>query len=564
MKSLETQHFDRNRKRPPLKVVADEYRLANSSAARFFEFNPFDEHSRARRFELLQQSELRESVRNYLFESNGTLPVTEARSAALAKLSNPRSLFVITGQQVAAFGGPVFTLYKSLTAIMLASTIERELQRPVIALFWLQSEDHDFDEIATFRVLNQRTDICQGRITPSPDRSAQRSLSEESIQEDIVTQLQLLDDALAPLPFSAEELSRLRAAYQPGTSVVAAFRHYLASVFQDEQILFYDPREAGATNEVSELLSLSVRNLDTIDKLLQQQSARLAEEGYAQQVSLRNGSPLFFFHPSGAPGDRFRLQKADSGWTLIGRQNPVDHTSPGQISDRDLQQALTRSTEQFSTSALLRPLMQDMLFPTAAYIAGPAEINYQAQLSPLYSHFGLHQPLIVPRMHALVFEPKAERLQEELQIGVEDLRRGTEHLEKVLAQRSANASITPEALQSMIEEHCSSLRHAVLPSLKAVDPTLIDAFDKFLAKTTSNADAFRARYTKALVRQDQTAEDRLKRLSLLLLPDGQPQERWLSCPHFLARFGRERFLSGIRKAYVPFSSEEVQLRYDYE
>ena len=218
-----------------------------------------------------------------------------------------------------------------------------------------------------------------------------------------------LGRALAPLPHGAEVYALLGRHYVAGRSPGAAFAGVLAELFAAEGLVLLDPRTPAMAALAAPVLRFALEEQEAIGALLEERGAALARRGFSEQVQTRDAS-LAFFHPSGAAGPRFRPDRDGDGF----------RTPLGWVSRADLRARLAADPLSFSTSALLRPLVQDTLLPTAAYVGGPAECTYFAQLPPVYARAGLELPMIAPRARFRVVDPWTAALLDRLGLRPED------------------------------------------------------------------------------------------------------------------------------------------------
>ncbi|HUJ26898.1 MAG TPA: bacillithiol biosynthesis BshC, partial [Myxococcales bacterium] len=228
----------------------------------------------------------------------------------LASLAAGASV-VVTGQQVGLFLGPLYTFYKAATAVAWARAVEEQTGARCVPLFWLQTEDHDYAEIAA----------CQ--VPPSlrlslPAVEARCSVAHLALPEEITGLADRLAEALAPLPHAAEVIDLVRAAYQPGRTLSQAFAEMLAAVFADEGLVFLDPRRPEIARLASPLYVRAIEEMDAVDQALLQRGADLRAAGLDEQVHVREGSPLVFFHGDRPDGPRRRLKRAGADFHIDG------------------------------------------------------------------------------------------------------------------------------------------------------------------------------------------------------------------------------------------------------
>ena len=488
------------------------------------------------------------------------LPPSAARDANLAALSDGGTAVVATGQQVGLFLGPLYSFYKAASAVAAARALQAASGVRCVPLFWLQTEDHDFVEIATCRILGHDGAIVSLSLAPEPAEQARVSIAHRRLGPEVTGIVDALADALGTAPAAADVAALLRAEYVPDRPVAAAFAGVLATLFADDGLLVLDPRDARIARAAAPLYARALDQADVVEAALRARGAALTAAGLDQQVPVRDGCALLFFHPRGAEGPRFRLrrvQRAAAGarWELAGASDS--------LSDADVRAMLARDPLRFSTSALLRPLLQDTLLPTAAYVGGPAEVSYFAQLGPVYDVFGLPQPLVIPRGRFRVVDIGTRRRLTALGLRAADT--GLAHAElvsRVDARHAPGAAAaSPEALRRRVAE-------GILPTVDELARAIVDA-DPAAARaaTRTRATVERAlgrlvdRYARDLLARDGVASSRLDKIQRALCPDGIPQERFYAWPSLAARHGVAAFKELVmeRLARAPFPTEIEEL-----
>jgi bacillithiol biosynthesis cysteine-adding enzyme BshC len=462
---------------------------------------------------------------------------------------------VVTGQQVGLFLGPLYTLYKAASAIAVARAIEAESGVRCVPLFWLQTEDHDFAEIAVCTVADAQGRPVTLRLPDEggDDQHARVAVAHRRLGPPITGQLDLLADALGGQGGAPEVLSLLRDHYRPGASLVEAFTSVLAAAFADQGLLFLDPRHPRLAALAAPLYRKSIDDAQAIDSLFAQRGALLAEAGWKEQVTVRPGCPLVFFHPRGPTGPRYRLQRQGDHWTLSGCPDVVAHDT--------LLETVAREPLCFSTSALLRPLVQDALLPTAAYVAGPGEINYFAQLGPLYQHFGIAQPLLVPRARFRYLDARTNRLLGQLGLEPAQLSSPWPELVARLPLSRPQGAPDPTLLRHRHRDQIAPLVEEIAQAVAAADPVLERAALRARESVSRALGRLIDRYSRILLERDQITLHRLQRLRAALYPDGVPQERFYGWPWLAARHGAAgltRLVLDRLEAIGPFDTTAVQ------
>lgn len=451
------------------------------------------------------------------------LPASPQRDAHLERLASGRAAVVVTGQQVGLFTGPLYAFYKAASAVAVARALEAETGVPCVPVFWLQSEDHDFPEIDHCVVQPRKGDPVRLSL-PAPPGDGRRSVSCLTLGPEVSGALDALGAALDGLPHRDEALALLRTHYRPGAGWVDAFAGVMAEVFATEGLVFVDPRDPALQEEARPLHQRCFSEHQELSRVLLEREAALEAAGFEVQVRIRPDVSLSFVHLDGRDGPRARI-------------------APQALPARDV---------CFSSSALLRPLVQDTLLPTAAIVGGPGELNYFAQLAPLYAHLGLPMPMVLPRARFRVLDA---RTREDLAA----LGRTAAELEAPRAQVlgglvRADHEPTPEA----VEQRLRAALEPVLASLPS-DPRLGDAVELTRATVARAAARLKARWAFARGERDQVLGQRVGRVQTALFPLGQPQERVYGLPSMAARYGLAAFKAAAFARLSPFAGAVEEL-----
>ena len=472
-----------------------------------------------------------------------SLPVSSARDEAIAALEGPGSSCVVTGQQVGVFLGPLYTLNKAASAVARARWLAERSGRPCIPLFWLQTEDHDWAEVSRFDGCVRGTWI-RGRVAPERTAEARISLAQRRLPPEIEVHLATLARALAPLPHGAEVHALLGRHYVAGRSPGAAFAGVLAELFAAEGLVLLDPRTPAMAALAAPVLRFALEEQEAIGALLEERCAAMARRGFSEQIHTRDAS-LAFFHPSGAAGPRFRPDRDGDGF----------RTPLGRISRADLLARLAADPLSFSTSALLRPMVQDSLLPTAAYVGGPAECTYFAQLPPVYARAGLELPMIAPRARFRVVDPWTAALLDRLGLEPED----TDQPVHVLAGRlHAWPAWMDGSLRDRLLGPIGRQLDSVEPEAVALDPSLARAVEKTRAHVARGVDRLIARLQRTAMVSSGLgtgALDALAQVTTALRPAGLFQERVHGFWGIAAEVGPRALVSALVSAAAPLSPE---------
>jgi len=338
-----------------------------------------------------------------------------------------------------------------------------------------------------------------------------------------------------------------------------AFASVIAAVFAEDGLLVFNPRDVRVAELAAPIYRTCVDECETIEVLLQERRDALAAAGFTEQVAVRESGALVFFHREGATGSRFRIQRKVTGasevsWALAG--------SAEVVRDPDLLTTLAREPLRFSTSALLRPIVQDVLLPTVAYVGGPGEINYFAQLPPLYAHFGLTPPLLVPRARFRCVDARARRWLGQLGLKAVDLSLPRDELRARLPVPLPSGAPDPKELRALVDRQILPAVDKIAAAVGATSVQLQRPARRTRASVAYRLERLIERYARNLVERDEATVDRIRRLELALSPEGVPQERYYGWPSLAGRLG----VAGLRRLVMeklrtagPFVSEVQDL-----
>jgi bacillithiol biosynthesis cysteine-adding enzyme BshC len=494
-----------------------------------------------------------------LREQQASLPPSAARQANLDALAAGKTAVVATGQQIGLFLGPLYAFYKAASAIAVARALEAESGVRCVPLFWLQTEDHDFAEISACTVAGRDGEPV--RLVLRDEGGDERaSVAYRALPAQVGELLDGLAETLEPGPAAEETLALLRAHYQPGRSMAAAFASVMAAVFAEEGLLVFNPRDARVAELAAPIYRICIDDCEAIERLLQDRRSALAAAGFKEQVAVRERGALVFFHRESATGPRFRIQRkvtstGELAWAVAGGAEVVRHA--------DILRALAAEPLRFSTSALLRPMVQDTLLPTAAYVGGPGEINYFAQLGPLYSHFGLAPPLLVPRARFRCVDARTRRWLGQLGLTAADLSTPKDELRGRLVVTPPEGAASPKDLRWLVENQVVPAVEKIAATVAAADAHLQRPGQRTRASVAHGLERLIARYARTLVERDETTLRRIRRLELALSPEGVPQERYYGWPSLAGRqgvAGLKRLVLDRLEAAGPFVTEVQDLQ----
>ncbi len=437
-----------------------------------------------------------------------------------------RALAVTTGQQPGLFTGPLYTVYKALTAAALAEQLARRWDRPVVPVFWVAGDDHDFAEVNHCAVLTAdgtvRTVTLRERAADAPMLPAFR----EPVGADGASALAALEAALPPSEFRSEAVAWLGAAYTAERSIAEAHALALAALLEPFGVVVCRGWDGALKRGASEVFLEALRSARTLDEALGREAARLEASGADVPVAVGEGMTLAML--DGSMG-RDRLRIVDGAF--------VTRRSGERLTLQDVEAVFGSEPERLSANVLLRPAVEAHLFPTVAYVGGPGELAYLRQVAPVFAHLAVPRPVPVPRLSGFLVDAKTDKTLERLGLRPVDLGRDEGALATALAKESlpAGAASALAALRTALAERYA----AVLAAAAGIEKTLERPIETSRNQALHAVDEVEKRLVAALKRRNETAVQQLARTRTSLFPDGAPQERVLTAANYLARYGRE-------------------------
>ena len=462
----------------------------------------------------------------------------DASAKTLANLDRLRrgAAAIVTGQQVGLFGGPMFAIYKALTAVKLAEEATKA-GVDAVPIFWLATSDHDLAEVN--HVAIPGADGGLQVLTTSSHDVAGAPVSAVRFGEEI---LPVVEQA-ASLLGETEASQILRESYRPGETMGTAFARFYARIFADWGVILLDASDAELHRVAEPMYRAAIERAGELDAALLARGQALEAAGYHQQVKVTSSSVLLFALQQGARTSIHRRENGADAEFVIGGDAGAE-----KISQADLLERISSHPEEFSPKVLLRPVVQDYLLPTLAYTGGAAEAAYFAQVGTVYEILLGRVTPMVPRFSATIVEAKMQRLIERHGIKVADVFGGPDVLRRELAARSV-----PEDLQAAFDDANKSLDvhlAKIKEKLATVDRTLVDAAETAVSKMHHQLERLYAQAARAELQKGELVSRHAETLSQMLYPEKGLQERGIGGIYFLARYGRE-LLPQIYEAIQP-------------
>lgn len=453
-----------------------------------------------------------------LLRAYNTGALMPAQEDSIDALKNGNALAVVTGQQVSVFGGPSYVLLKAITAVVYAKRWQKMLRRPVVPVFWLADEDHDLAEVSSLQYPTSGGTWESATISTegTPGGAVSTFLPDAH-------QSARLADQLAMFARNLEDAAWMRSEAPPraGETLAQWFRRLLNYILGSHGLVFMGSNHPLVKKQISGLMENAFRFEPDLMKAVEERSLQL-EQSFHRQATV--GKNLFFYFD--ASGRRIRLEPGVDNTHSAGETTLPDHVWLDQI----------RTTpERFSPNVFLRPVLQDALLPTLAYVGGPGEIAYHAQLRPLYSLLDVDAPFLLPRFCATFADRSDEKTIADNHLSFQDLRERTDVLEKRLIEMSGKNTLEPvDAARRELESVFQQLSAVVKP----IDATLAPASERIAAQTAAELDKLYQKLIRTLKQREETRLSRVRKSKNQLFPRGELQERVYPWLWLLAKYGR--------------------------
>src|SRR5271163_3488567 len=461
-------------------------------------------------------AERRAKVAAILSEQNAAFGAGEAARENLERLAKG-AVAVVSGQQVGLFSGPAYAIYKAVSAIQIAQEL---IQAGIdaVPIFWMATEDHDLDEVRT------STWFYQGKLKRFElpgNGDAGQPVGRIGLGSQVA---EMVDDAARILTAAGGEFVAgiYRESYGTQETYGSAFGKLFARLFAEQGLILLDPLDARLHRVGAEVLRRAVEEREGLNEALLARGKELEKAGYAAQVKVTARSSLIFSMANGT-----RQPIAASGAKFVcGEQT---------WTREELIQAVQAEPEKFSPNALLRPVLQDFLLQTAAYIAGPAEIAYFAQAEVIYKKLLERMPVILPRAAYTILDAKAEKLLRRYGLKVEDVWRGSQELRRKMETSSVPATLGKNFDKTVKES--AKMLVALKKQIVRLDSTLGGAVETAQKKIAFQLDKLKRKAGRAQAFKAGLIAGRQEFLESLLYPHKVLQSRELCFLPFLASWG---------------------------
>lgn len=504
----------------PFTKLFRDYSTWNEPIRTFFDYSPFDLSDYSERCSSICFNTDRNAIVSGLIDYNLKFGANEGTINRIEQLREKSSFTVVTGQQVMLYGGPLFTIYKIITAINTADRLSRELDKTVIPVFWLADEDHDFDEVSSITIPISE-DFREFKLTK--ENAGSRRVVEEKLNGEFSDLKMKLKEGLPETDFSADLWAVLESCYKSGETLGSSFGRLVLKLFGKHGLILAGSNHDGIKKLVKEPMTRSVSHAVSHQKALENTSRILTQKGYHTQVSIQS-SNLFRIEDNGSrvklhlDGEKWFTNESERFWT-----------------NQELISEIESEPEKFSPNVFLRPIIQNHLLPVLSYVAGPGEVAYYAQMSDYHQLFDLKMPVITPRISATLIESPIERLIGKLPFELHDFFKRIEDLEKDFLMETDSPDL--EFMFKNWRSSISELSGDFIQKVSDIDPTLNKSADKTVSQFFTELDKLKGKLYRSIKESEQVQIQRIQRVQNHLYPNRNLQEREVPFITYLNKYG---------------------------
>lgn len=447
------------------------------------------------------------------------------REAALARLAEPGALAVTSGQQPGLLTGPLYTIYKALSSAALARILERQWRRPVIPVFWVAGDDHDFAEASRASWITADGTLRTVTLPPRPPDAPLTPMYQEPLGPMMDQVFATLEADLQPFEYREWTLEWLRRHYHASATVAHSFAGALGELLAPAGVICLDSTHPAVKQAAAPYLLRALQRAPELDRALTRRAEELKTLGQDAGVALGDEATLVMLE---GDAGRDRLVASDGRFRARRSGEALDFPALDQIA--------RGAPERLSPNVLLRPVIESALLPTVAYVAGPGELRYLALTPPVYEVMEIPRQQVVPRWSGVLVEPRVDRVLQKFHLEVEDLLNqpgGALEARLVRSQLPDEAVGALAALRSAIQTRYGELA----ASAAGIDPTLVRTVEGTRNQALAGVQEMEKKLVQHLKRRQATELAQIAKARAAILPEDKPQERVLSVVSFLARYG---------------------------
>ncbi len=443
----------------------------------------------------------------------------------ISYLKDKQTSVVFTGQQVGIWGGPLFTIYKGISAIKLAHQLSEKLKVKVIPLFWLAADDHDFLEVNHIYLLNPHSQVTRIEYKGKVDWNG-KPMAKVLLDGSIHDFFEKANQNFAETKHKKAILGKLSEFYREGQSLSVAFGKWLTFLFGKFGLVLVNPADKELKHLAVPIFEKEIEQNGKLENIFRETNFKLGEKNYHHQVKKKENYLNIFVDN----GQRSTVRKE--------KETLVVESTQEKFSCEQLKGLLKQKPNLFSPNVVLRPIVQSYLFPTLAYVGGPSEVAYFAQLKELHQVLDVNMPVVYPRAALTLLEKKTWEILEKYNLDIKDvLSQDIELVINHMVEKTlpANWEEAFTETQSQIKQNFEKLEQEVIQ----IEPTLKETFTTSKGKIDFELNKLKEKYFQAYKRKNNTVREQIHKLKNHLYPENDLQERRFNIVYYLNKYGFE-------------------------
>lgn len=510
---------------PQKNQIASAYMDGKQSVLSLFDYDPRNPaHFEQRLAELRGRDFPRKELADLLLSYNQRLNPSSKVLDHIEMLKQPDSLVVIGGQQAGVLTGPLYTIHKCISIIQLAKQQEKNLGVPVIPVFWIAGEDHDFAEINHTYVMKEN----RPKKTTVPDKVWQKkSASDIDLNHDSLhVWVEQIVKSFGETEHTKQVYAILMQSLKHSKTFTDWFARLIMGLFKEYGLVLIDSGDKALRNLEKPYFTQMIENNEALNRSVLGQVERLRKAGYEESIEVDEKSANLFYTVN---GERILLERDEEG-CFRGKNHEC------LLSEEELLKEAEDHPERLSNNVVTRPIMQESLFPTLSFIAGPGEIAYWSTLKQAFHLFGCNLPLLVPRLNITLLDRRTEKWLKDKSVSAEvALSEGIQPYKErwLQEQQDWDIDVESESVKEGMDQAHKRLRRVA----EDIDPALRDIGNKNIEHIYHQIDYFRRQMLRIVRGKHERELAKFDQIEAWLLPNNGPQERVWSVFSFLNEYG---------------------------
>jgi bacillithiol synthase len=527
---------------PAANRFATDYLAGSPELQSFFHYDFINKIDYVHRVdELKNRSFMRNELADHIESFMSNYAHSDKISANIEKLRQENSVAIIGGQQAGILTGPLYTIHKVISIIKLAEQKEAELGVPVVPLFWIAGEDHDYQEVNHVYVMNNNKN--EKWIYPEKNLE-KKMISEVCINRDLCySWVEEIFETYGETKYTKEVMTFVRESINTAESFVDFFASIIMELFKDSGLLIVDSGNKELRKLEKEFFMKQIIEHRQITAAVLEQQQKTGAAGYPNMIEMNENAANLFYYDIEV-NERILLQYVEESGRFEGKNGEVH------FSFEELQEIANEYPEKLSNNVVTRPLMQEWLFPTLAFIGGPGEIAYWSELKLVFEHFGLKMPLLVPRLNITLLERSIETDIQELKLDLEEILvsgTGKHELKYIDSLKDREVEELFENMKTMISDQYKVVRE----KSGSIDPVLLPMLDKNESILLNQIGFMEGKIIESVCRKNDHILRKFTRVENALRPSGSPQERVWNPFYYLNKYGLG-LISDLLKLHYEF------------